>query len=220
MAINDIHTDHNQLQSIFRCVLSPRSNRDLYEPLMRPILAVMCFTEGCVARTKSPFLNSDGSPVASLGEGMIPRLSTQGMKALNKKSLSDFMLPPEEVFVCLTLAKCIAWKMKNDGHALTEFCTPNTNALPVSPWKGKKTDAYEQDDIDFFYSHITVVNEVYKEDRQKPVSQRWMYFDFTTELPNNANPSAASTTDGEAAQATAANVTVTVDAAPIFTYEK
>jgi hypothetical protein len=47
-----------------------------------------------------------------------------------------------------------------------------------------------------------------------------MYFDFTTELPNNANPSAASTTDGEAAQETAANVTVTVDAAPIFTYEK
>ena len=61
---------------------------------------------------------------------------------------------------------------------------------------------------------------MYKEDRQKPVSQRWMYFDFTTELPNNANPSAASTTDGEAAQATAANVTVTVDAAPIFTYKK
>ena len=62
------------------------------------------------------------------------------------------------------------------------------------------------------------MNEVYKEDRQKPVSQRWMYFDFTTELPNNANPSAV--TDGEAAQETAANVTVTVDAAPIFTYEE
>jgi hypothetical protein len=179
----------------------------------------MCFTEGCVARTKLPFVNSEGSPVASLGEGMIPRLSTQGMKALNKKSLSHFMLPPEEVFICLTLAKYIAWKIKKEGHPLDEFFPLGESSLQVSPWKGKKTDAYEQDDIDFFYRHIGTINALYKDDKNKPKSEQWMYFDFDAELPNNANDSAVGT-NGEGTTAVEATVaTVPDSAAPFFTYD-
>ena len=159
-------------------MLKPRGDRDAYEKTMLPIFALMCFTEGCPVPCKTPFLDANGNPVAPQSQRMLPRLSMQGMDILHGKSVSTFIKPPEEVFICLTLAKFILSKLQGLDVNVDEFRVGNPPQLPVCSYKAKTNDGYDQTDINFFYEHIQRVVEIMKEDRAKPMKERWMVFDY------------------------------------------
>ena len=181
---------------------------------MGPIFQIMCFTEGSPARIRSPFLNSSNSAVSYNTAGMQLRLSIPAKAKLNGRSLSDVIKPPEEVFICLVVAKFLLAKLISEGKAnADEFKVGSPLALPVTPYKAKSNDAYEQNDINFFYRHVKTVLSLYKEDLEKAVDKRWIYFDFAADFDDGEQEQAV---DGDAESLDAESPASNVNLVPFF----
>lgn len=165
----------------------------------------MCFTEGCPNKVNMPFQNAEGKATPAKNEHQNhPKLSKQGYLALHGKSLGDFIKPPEEVFICLTLAKYLLYKLKNDLGPPKNYLDGEPSSFPVSPWKEQSNQGYEQIDLDFFFHHCRRVVDIHKEDLSKDVKERWVCFDYQDEIgvvaprptaPGGANPN--SNTNGD-----------------------
>lgn len=204
------------LKDILRAVLHPRGDQDAYEKNMRPVFAFMCFTEGCPIKCRTPFINSTNVAVAAQNKGMLPRLSRMGKATLQGKSLSTFIKPPEEVFICLTLAKYILHQLQERDVSTDEFRVGNPPELPVGPYRPKSNDAYDQNDINFFYSNLKKVHGIMMKDLKKKKELRWVYFNF--EEPHSVDD--ANDSEGEQSQQEdTTTVAKNASSAPCFEYD-
>lgn len=172
--------------------MNPHKDRDSYQKTMTPIFAVMCFTEGCAVKAPRPFVNEHGQAVASNSTDKLPALSREAMDILHGRPLGNFIKPPEETFICLIIAKYLAWYFttnSEENYDLTEFKKENDSGnrvLPIAPWKGSGTSGWEQVDYDFFWRNIQKVMSDYHTDKVKEMQDRWCVFNFpkpsTTEI--------------------------------------
>jgi hypothetical protein len=111
------------------------------------------------------------------------------MKQLNKSTISDFIYPPEETFICLVLSKYILTELQKLGESVAPYEVDTGSAdkpakrLPVEPWKGAKADSVDLQDLDFFFSRQKRVHSVWLANKQvKNKSERDMYLDFSKEI--------------------------------------
>lgn len=205
------YSEHNSLdnedyKAILHCTLNPRTNRDTYNSRMTPILALMCFTEGCPCPVKQPFVNAAGKevPRSSAMGSMLPVLSTSAMRAINKSTVSCYISPAEETYICLVLSKYLLYYLERASVDLDEFRKQTTVVvdqqvsapLIVEPWRGSKADSVDQKDLDFFFTRRPIVDKAYAEDcKEKDLSLRWLYLDFTQTIASNMGMSTMQSSD-------------------------
>jgi hypothetical protein len=167
---------------ILKAALHPRANRQQYTSSMKEILMLMCFTEGSSCPARKPFVDKDGREVARSDREMLPILSASAMRALHQKTISCFIFPAEETFICLVLAKFLLFHLRRtDMEMVTQFL--DQSQVILEPWRGAKADSVDLKDLSFFFSRRSLVDKCFLEDKKlTDVREHWFYIDFAEQI--------------------------------------
>lgn len=165
---------------MLRQALFPRQNQVEYEKVIQPFLELTIFLDGG-APCGRPFVDAAGCILARSQRSSAKKLSIKAMKDLNGKSVSEFIYPPEETFIVLTMAKYLLGTLNSED--IKEFTAPANGLDPVSPWKGTGNDSVAKEDLAFFFKNSRAISDIFVRDlNESDTSKRWLMMDFNEEL--------------------------------------
>jgi len=145
----------SKLRDIFVALLCKRKTDSDYE-LLSPLFALFVFVSrnelGAPSVIK-PFINKEGEPVSYSSKDKTAKLSLTAKKFLHDKSLSDFIQPPEESLICVSLGKYIMSLPAFDKEEYAEALKEDPKVIQISKFNPHgSSSSYTENDYRFYRS--------------------------------------------------------------------